>query len=248
MIEVRHIGLSVPIYERRSRSFKTGLDWIASLYRPSVRQEQKTLLEDITFVLEAGTRLAVLGSNGAGKTTLLKVLSGIIRPSTGSIEVRGGTSALFNMKIGMLHNATGLENIYLKGLQMGLTKREIEEKISSIIEFSELGKAIEDPFYTYSAGMQLKLASSVFLTAEAPILIVDEWIGSGDHAFKKKVRSELLKKIESSKVLVIASHNFEFVLNTCNKAIIVDKGKLKYFGAVEEAIEIYKNQSHQVLS
>lgn len=188
-----------------------------------------TALDGVSFELEAGDRLGLVGANGAGKTTLLKVLYGIYEPTAGSLDIRGRVDALFNINLGFRPEATGRRNILLRGLINGWTEAEIAERTEEIIEFSELGEFIDMPFKSYSQGMGARLAFAIATTLEPEILLMDEWIGAGDASFQTKATDRMNKLAEKAGIIVLASHSEELLKKTCNKRLELEKGRVKTF-------------------
>lgn len=197
------------------------------------RNAYVTALDGVSFALEAGDRLGLVGANGAGKTTLLKVLYGVYEPTAGSIEVNGRVDALFNIGLGFRKEATGRRNIVLRGLINGWTMEEIEARMEGIIEFSELGDFIEMPYKSYSQGMAGRLAFSIATSFEPEILLMDEWISAGDPPFQEKARARMQEMAKRAGIIVLASHNSDLIKRTCNKVLELEKGKVKFFGSAE---------------
>ncbi|PRD41168.1 sugar ABC transporter ATP-binding protein [Phyllobacterium phragmitis] len=193
-----------------------------------------TALDDVSFSLEAGDRLGLVGTNGAGKTTLLKVLYGIYEPTKGSTAIHGRVDALFNINLGFRREATGRRNIVLRGLINGWSNADIEKRMDEIIEFSELGDFIDVPFKAYSQGMAARLAFSVATSLEPEILLMDEWIGAGDPSFQDKAKKRMNDLAEKAGIIVLASHNHGLLKRTCNKILELDKGRVKAFQTAEE--------------
>jgi ABC-type polysaccharide/polyol phosphate transport system ATPase subunit len=200
------------------------------------RSQLVTALDDINFELEAGDRLGLVGSNGAGKTTLLKVLSGIYEPTRGVVEIKGRVDALFNINLGFRRDATGRRNIELRGLISGWSSEEIAARMDEIIEFSELGDFIDLPFKAYSQGMAARLAFSIATSFKPEILLMDEWIGAGDPSFQEKARGRMDELAAKAGIIVLASHNHALLRKTCNKALLLEKGRVAAFGPVEEVL------------
>jgi len=191
-------------------------------------------LDRVTFSLESGDRLGLVGPNGAGKTTLLKVLYGIYEPTGGTLAISGRIDALFNITLGFRPEATGRRNIVLRGLINGWRPEEIDERMESIIAFSELGDFIDLPLKTYSQGMAARLAFSVATTLEPEILLMDEWIGAGDPAFQAKAKARMQDIASRAGIIVLASHNHGLLKQTCNKVLVLERGRVKEFLAIED--------------
>lgn len=246
LVEAKNLALRIPIFKANDRSIKISpLRLLTDLYFGRTKRAVATLLEDVSFKVHHGERLGLIGSNGAGKSTLLRVLAGIYTPSGGKLTVRGSAKGLFDVSMGMLQDATGLENIYMRGLQMGLNFDEIKELIPGIVEFTELDDAIEKPFNTYSSGMRLRLAVSISTMVEPDILLLDEWLGAGDARFSTKVQDRMNALVEKSRGLVIATHNENLMRNLCTHGLVLSKGKVLYCGELDEALAVYKDHGEQ---
>ncbi len=191
-------------------------------------------LDGVSFELKAGDRLGVVGPNGAGKSTLLKVLYGIYEPTAGKVGIEGRVDALFNITLGFRREATGRRNIVLRGLINGWSLDEIEAHMDEIIAFSELGDFIDMPLKAYSTGMAARLAFAVATSLEPEILIMDEWIGAGDQAFREKAKTRMNELAEKAGIIVLASHNHGLLKRTCNKILELDKGSMKAFLPAED--------------
>jgi lipopolysaccharide transport system ATP-binding protein len=196
-------------------------------------------LKDIDLQIVAGDRIGIVGHNGSGKSTLLRLLSGVYEPSSGKITRSGSVSSLVDISLGINGENTGRENIYLRGKLMGLSKKEIEEKIDEIIEFSELGDYINLPVRIYSSGMLLRLAFSVSTSITADILIMDEWLSVGDGAFAERSSQRLRNLVDESEILVIASHTRELLEETCNKIVWLEHGLIRKVGPTQEILSEY---------
>lgn len=210
----------------------------AALHRGRVESVGRTqyvkALTDVSFALEAGDRLGLVGANGAGKTTLLKVLYGIYSPTSGSVAVDGRVDALFNINLGFRREATGRRNIVLRGLINGWTERDIGARMDDIIAFSELGDFIDLPYKTYSQGMAARLAFAVATSCEPQILLMDEWIGAGDTKFQEKAHLRMQDLAERAGIIVLASHNHTILKRTCNKILEMENGSVKCLMPAEE--------------
>jgi len=242
IITAKNVSLSVPdlVGPQSSRVTNTKR-FILNSYFGSTSRHTKTILHDINFTIEAGQRIAILGANGAGKTSLLRLLAGNLEPSSGNLQVDGHTHSLFNLQMGMHPKGTGRENIFLRGLQLGMSMKDIREKLDSVIEFADIGENIDRSFSTYSAGMRLRLAIAITLMPTPEILIMDEWIGAGDKTFTTRLSNRLNEYVDNSRALAIASHNMNLVKRICTHAILLHKGKQIAFGARDEVIEMKTN-------
>ncbi len=193
-------------------------------------------LENVSLEIGHGDRVALLGHNGAGKTTLLRVLAGIYEPLAGGVTVEGRVTPMFDIHLGIDPESTGYENIILRGLYLGLSRAESLAKTDSVAEFTELGEFLKFPVRTYSAGMQARLAFAMATCVEPEILLLDEGIGAGDAAFVEKASKRLDGFIESAGILVLASHAPHLVRRLCNKAVVMEHGRVIWTGDVEQGL------------
>jgi len=241
MIQLNSLSIDFPIYHLNARSIRKRFLRLTggALRKETAHTVIVKALDNITFALEHGDRLGLIGHNGAGKSTLLRVLAKIYEPSQGSINIQGKVSPLLNVMLGINPESTGYENILVRGLLLGLNKEEIQAKMQEIAEFTELGEYLSVPIRTYSAGMQLRLAFAVATCIKPEILLMDEMIEAGDATFKKKAEARLEEFIEKSSIMVLASHSNETIKKLCNKVILLQKGQLKYFGPIEEGFAKY---------
>jgi len=183
-------------------------------------------IDNISFEISKGDRVGLIGHNGAGKTTLLRVLSGIYEPVSGKLAVTGRTATLLDLNLGIDPDATGYENIVLRGIMAGLHPKEINERIPEIAQFTELGDYLDMPLRTYSAGMRLRLAFAVSTSIEADILLMDEWLSVGDATFSEKASKRLEGLVNRSPILMLASHSHVLVRKVCNRVFILKHGEL----------------------
>lgn len=241
-ISLKQASVVLPIFNSSSRSLTNSL---VSAATGGVLTAQRgghisiEALKNLDLEISAGDRLGIMGHNGSGKSTLLRLLSGIYEPSSGKIERSGSISSLVDISLGINAESTGRENIFLRGKLMGLSKKEIDEKIDEIIEFSELGDYINLPVRIYSSGMLLRLAFSVSTSITADILIMDEWLSVGDGAFAERASNRLRELVDSSEILVIASHTRSLIEETCNKVVWLEHGVIKKVGSVAEIVPEY---------
>ena len=196
-------------------------------------------LTDISFTVEKGDRVGVLGFNGAGKSTLLKVIAGVLKPTKGSVKVNGVIAPMLELGAGFDMNYSGKENIFLYGATMGYPRKFIEEKYDQIVEFSELKDFIEVPVKNYSSGMRARLGFAIATAVEPEILILDEVLSVGDAKFRKKSEAKIRSMFDKGITVLFVSHSTEQILNICNKAIILDHGKLNAQGDAKEICNKY---------
>ena len=196
-------------------------------------------LTDISFTVEKGDRVGVLGFNGAGKSTLLKVIAGVLKPTKGSVKVNGVIAPMLELGAGFDMNYSGKENIFLYGATMGYPRKFIEEKYDQIVEFSELKDFIEVPVKNYSSGMRARLGFAIATAVEPEILILDEVLTDGDAKFRKKSEAKIRSMFDKGITVLFVSHSTEQILNICNKAIILDHGKLIAQGDAKEICNKY---------
>ena len=241
-IEFTNVCVDFPIYNANGRSLKKRLIQVATGGQLGADQQGRVVvraLEGLSFTLKDGDRVGLLGHNGAGKSTLLRLLSGVYEPSSGSARIEGEIGSLIDISLGIDPEATGRENIYLRGGLLGMTRSEIAAQIDEIIEFSELGDFVDMPLRTYSTGMHLRLAFAVSTVVRPEILLMDEWLSVGDEGFKHKAEARMSELVRSTNILVIASHSRELVLHTCNRIIWLEHGKIRMDGDPQTVAAAY---------
>jgi ABC-type polysaccharide/polyol phosphate transport system ATPase subunit len=240
-VEVKNVSLTYPIYGSNARSFKATLlnKATGGLLGKQSNNITVEALRDISFKLEPGDRLALLGHNGAGKSTLLKVLAHIYIPSQGSVHVKGRMNCLFDIMMGMDHELNAYENIALRGLILGLSKSEIQKIIPRVEEFAELGDFFKMPIKSYSSGMKVRLAFGIITNVYSEILLIDEIVNVGDAKFMEKAKAQMRSLVHQSEFMVLSSHDTHIVREFCNKALWLEKGTIKSFGDIEEVLAAY---------
>lgn len=241
-IVFENVCIDFPIYNGSSRSLKNKLAQVATGGQLGTNEQGVVVvraLEDLTFTLRDGDRVGLLGHNGAGKSTLLRLLSGVYWPSSGNVTVTGKVGSLIDISLGIDPEITGRENAYLRGGLLGISKAEITAQMDGIIEFSELGSFIDMPMRTYSSGMHLRLAFAVSTILRPEILLMDEWLSVGDESFKHKAEERLADMVQSTNILVIASHSREVILEACNRVIWLEHGRLKMDAHPDTVIPLY---------
>ncbi|WP_047150868.1 ABC transporter ATP-binding protein [Aneurinibacillus tyrosinisolvens] len=196
-------------------------------------------LKDFTLSLNEGDRLGIIGHNGAGKSSLLKLIAGIYPPTKGSFKVDGHVACLFELATGFEMEATGWDNIYLRGLMLGETPQTIRKKMDAIAEFSELGDYLNIPVKYYSSGMFIRLAFSISTAIEPDILLLDEVMAAGDAGFLEKAERRMKELMDKVKILVFVSHSMDSIRDFCNKCVWLEHGKIKMVGNTEETIQAY---------
>jgi ABC-type branched-subunit amino acid transport system ATPase component len=197
-------------------------------------------LNEINVDVHYGTVLGIIGSNGAGKSSLMRVISGIVPPTQGRVEVFGSVSTLLALGVGFNPSMTGRDNVYLGGLAAGMSRDEIDKNFDAIADFSELGEAIDAPMRTYSSGMYARLAFSVAAVVEPDILIIDEALSTGDAKFKEKSLNRIKELRTSDRALILVSHALATIEDICNEVIWLNKGKLMMRGKPSEVIAAYR--------
>ncbi|WP_372669194.1 galactan export ABC transporter ATP-binding subunit Wzt/RfbE [Amycolatopsis kentuckyensis] len=240
-IEVRNAYVDFPIFDAKTRSMKKQvLGKVGGKIGTEAKVPIIEALQDITLSLAEGDRVGLVGHNGAGKSTLLRLLSGIYEPTRGSSRVVGRIAPVFDLGVGLDPEVSGRENILIRGLFLGMNRRQMEKRIEDIAEFTELGDYLHLPLRTYSAGMRVRLALGVVTTIDPEILILDEGLGAIDAGFLAKARSRLVDLARRSGVLVFASHSDELLAELCTTAIWMDEGRIRMSGSLREVIDTYK--------
>lgn len=198
-------------------------------------------LEDVSIDLGSGDRLALIGHNGSGKSTLLRVLAGIYYPESGSVSSSSHVSGIFNMSLGFRQEATGYRNLVLKGLMAGRTRSQVDALLPEIVEFTGLGPYLDMPLHSYSQGMAMRLAFAATTALSNDILVMDEWIGAGDAGFQEKIIARMHDFMESSRIIVLASHSTTLLRRIANKAIWLEQGRIRLSGTAEQVLDEYES-------
>jgi len=242
LIEATKIGIEFPVAPLNARTFKYLALRTASRVGGNVLKNQGSFqfvqaLDNVSFALEQGDRLGLVGHNGAGKTTLIRILAGIYEPTTGSLRTVGRIVPMFDIGLGMDEEASGYENIRTRGLILGLSPQEIEDRIQEVADFAELGEYIELPIRTYSSGMLLRLVFSIAASMHGDIILMDEWIAVGDAHFRKKTHDRLQEITTGSGIVVLASHDLGLLRDMCNLGLYLDGGRVRAFGPIEDVLK-----------
>ena len=198
-------------------------------------------VKNVSFEVEKGEILGIVGKNGSGKSTMLRALAGIFRPDEGSIELKGNSISLLSLGVGFNNEMSGRENIIISGMLLGFSKEQIEERMESIIEFAEIGEFIDMPVKTYSSGMHSKLAFAITANLETDIILVDEVLSVGDERFKKKSLNKMKELIlDKNRTVVIVSHDLNTLKDLCDKILWIHEGEIKEYGKPQEILERYR--------
>ncbi|GGS17822.1 MULTISPECIES: galactan export ABC transporter ATP-binding subunit Wzt/RfbE [Actinokineospora] len=242
-IEVANASVDFPIFDAKTRSLKKAvLGKVGGKIGTEARVPIIEALHDISLSLKEGDRVALVGHNGAGKSTLLRLLSGIYEPTKGTARINGKIAPVFDLAVGMDPEISGLENIMIRGLFLGMTRKEMEDRVEDISQFTELGDYLHLPLRTYSTGMRVRLALGVVTSIDPEILLLDEGIGAVDAAFMAKARDRLVDLVRRSGMLVFASHSDDLLFELCDTAIWMDEGRVKMHGSLREVLTAYKGR------
>jgi len=241
-ITFNHVSIEFPIFNATGRSLTSSILKVATGGKLDADPNGRVLvkaLTDVSFSLREGDKVALLGHNGAGKSTLLRALGRVYSPSKGEAEIIGDIGSLIDISLGINPEATGRENVFIRGQLLGLTKQEISNQYQEIVDFAELGDFMEMPVRTYSSGMHLRLAFAVSTVVRPEILLMDEWLSVGDADFQHKAEERLRSLVSKTKILAIATHSRALAEAVCNRAIWLEHGQIKMDGPVAEVVPAY---------
>ena len=241
-IRLRDVSVEFPVYSGSGRSLRRLL--LQSTLQGNLgtdRHDRVTVraLSGLNLYVGHGERVGLIGANGAGKSTLLKTLAGIYEPTHGRVLSAGRVTAFLTASVGLSPDATGRENIVLRGMYMDIHPRQVRARMDEIVDFTELGYYIDMPVRTYSAGMIIRLCFAVATAFPPEILLMDEWLAAGDAGFLAKARSRMETFVEGSSVVVLASHSLELVRQWCTRAVLLEHGHIVADGPVEEVAQLY---------
>lgn len=250
MVAFDEVGVDFPIYSTSGRSLKRSLLSLTTGGKIGLSDGDRVgvrALDGISFRLEAGDKLGVIGHNGAGKTTLLRVAAGVYEPTIGMTTTIGRVGGLYDLTLGMDMEATGYDNIRIRGMLLGLTRDEIDARTPDIAAFTELGDYLHLPIKTYSSGMLLRLGFAVTTSVDLDILLMDEWVSVGDQSFQAKSEARLKEMVGRTGILILTTHALPLIEQTCNKCLWLEHGRMKAFGEVGEVIEAFvgRLEAHQ---
>ena len=236
MIEVSDVTMRFRLNNDKILSLK---EFVTTALRGKLQYNDFTALEHVSFEVKKGETLGLIGRNGAGKSTMLKVISGILKPTEGSVVCRGNVAPMLELGSGFDFDLTGRENIFLNGAILGYSKEFLHEKYDEIVEFSELGQFIEVPIRNYSSGMLARLAFSIATVVNPEILLVDEILSVGDAAFQEKSKKRMLELMGGGTTVLFVSHSLEQIREMCNRVVWLEHGNVKMVGAAAEVCDVY---------
>lgn len=240
IIKLENIGMKFNLSSEKNDSLK---EFFISFLKRKIKYDEFWALKDISFSINSGDRLGIIGLNGAGKSTLLKVIAGVFKPTEGRIERHGRIAPLLELGAGFDMQYTGTENIYLYGAVLGYSKEFIASKYDEIVEFSGLKDFMDVPLKNYSSGMKTRLGFAIATIVEPDILILDEVLSVGDAKFRKKSENKVMSMFDAGVTVLFVSHSIEQVKRLCNKAILLDHGRLIASGTVDEVAKIYDEKT-----
>ena len=238
IIEVKNVSMGYRIDSNRVNTLK---EWAVTKLKRQLHYEMFWALKDVSFDVERGEVVGIIGRNGAGKSTVLKIISGLFKPTEGTVITNGRVVPMLELGSGFDPELTGRENIFLNGAILGYTEKFLNEQYDQILEFSELEEFIDRPIKTYSSGMMMRLAFSVATIVKPEILIVDEILAVGDDAFQKKSHAKMMELMHGGATVLYVSHNLNQIRELCNKVVWLDHGKVVMQGDTDEVCDAYQN-------
>ncbi|HEX5466980.1 MAG TPA: ABC transporter ATP-binding protein [Candidatus Limnocylindrales bacterium] len=242
-IDVRDLGVSYSLRFTRKTTLHRSF---TNLLKRANGPTNFWALQGVGFHVVNGESLAVIGPNGAGKSTLLQVLAGIILPTTGTVDVRGRVSSLLTLGAGFDQELTGRENIHLAGAFMGIDHRVMEERLQDIVDFADIGDFIDAPIRTYSTGMRARLGFSIATAVDPDILLLDEVLATGDQVFRAKSRARVMQLVRGAKAVILVAHDMNWVIEFCNRAILLEHGRIVAEGEPEAVVAVHRAHSELV--
>lgn len=237
IIEANNVTMTYRLTKNRVASLK---EYVVSLLSHKLQYEEFHALNDVSFTVEKGEVVGLIGKNGAGKSTMLKVISGILKPTSGDVTVRGNVVPMLELGSGFDMELSGRENIFLNGAILGFSEDFLKAKYQEILEFSELDDFIDQPLRTYSSGMLMRLAFSIATVVEPEILIVDEILAVGDADFQEKSRRRMMELMSGGTTVLLVSHDIKQILELCNRVVWLEHGGAKMIGATDEVCTAYE--------
>lgn len=238
MIDIKNVGMRFNLGVEKDNSLKMVFIRLFDK-KKRIKKSEFWALQDITFHVNSGDVVGLIGSNGAGKSTLLKVVSGVMKPTTGSVVVNGAISPMIELGAGFDGDLTARENIYLNGAILGYSRAFLDEKFDEIVDFSELREFLDVPVKNFSSGMVAKLAFSISTIVDPEILIVDEILSVGDIKFQEKSKNKMMSMIKGGTTVLYVSHSLESIRELCNKVIWLEHGKIVMSGDTKKVCDAY---------
>lgn len=241
-VKVEDVGIRFNLSKEKVDTLK---EYAIKFLKREIKYDEFWALQHVSFEVNKGDRLGILGLNGAGKSTLLKIIVGVYKPTEGKVTKRGKIAPMLELGAGFDPQYTGKENVFLYGSVLGLRKDFLEEKYDEIVEFSELGKFMDVPLKNYSSGMKARLGFAIATVVEPDILILDEVLSVGDARFRKKSERRIMEMFDKGVTVLFVSHSLEQVRRLCNKAILLEKGTIIASGDTEKVAKIYEEKTKQ---
>lgn len=237
MIDVEHVSMRFRMTDDKINSLK---EYIVAILERRIQYKEFLALDDISFHVDKGEVIGIIGRNGAGKSTLLKIIAGVLKPSNGRVKIQGNVVPMLELGAGFDQELSGRENIFLNGAILGYQEEFLKQKYSEIVEFSELGEFINMPIRNYSSGMLVRLAFSIATIVEPEILIVDEILAVGDEGFQNKSRKRMLEMMSGGTTVLFVSHTLEQVADMCDRVIWLEEHKIRRIGLATEICKEYE--------
>lgn len=240
-ILTKGLSLVVPYYAQPEEAPSSS--WLTTLFGAATSVPKRrfaTLLDNVSFKISEGERVAIIGRNGAGKSTLLRTLAGAFQPTSGKVEIVGSKQALLSVGLGFNKEATVQENIYLRTSAMNIPAADIRAMVEPVLEFSDLKEVANRRLLTLSSGQKMRLGFAISTMVQHDILLLDEWIGTGDAQFVRRARERMMDRVKGSKIVVIASHKQSLLKSLCTRGLLLDQGRVVFDGDVSEALAEYR--------
>lgn len=238
MIKVEDVSIQFKINHQKIVSLK---EYAIAFLKKQLKYEEFWALKDVSFEVEKGEVIGIIGHNGAGKSTLLKIITGILQPTTGTVRVEGNIVPMLELGSGFDLELTGRENIFLNGAILGYSEKFLKDKYNEIVEFSELERFIDMPIRQYSSGMLMRLAFSIATVVKPEVLIVDEILAVGDAAFQGKSKKKMMELMSGGTTVLYVSHSLEQIREMCNRVIWLENGKVCMNGKTEQVCDVYNS-------
>ncbi len=240
-VELRNIEMHFNMSKEKLESFK---EYFIKLAKRQLMFEDFKALDDVSFDIKKGDVFGIVGLNGSGKSTTLKIISGILKPTKGTVETSGVIAPLIELGAGFDMELTARENIYLNGSVLGYSRKFMNEKFDDIVEFSEMEQFLDTPMKNYSSGMVARIGFAIATVTTPDILIVDEILAVGDFLFQKKCEERINAMMNDNTTVIIVSHSIEQIERLCKHCVWLDKGKVRMIGETQEVCNAYKNEAH----